>query len=148
MNLFEAQTMTLDLMKAHSLWNWRFNWHNKKVAFGTCNHTKQIIYLSKALVLHMEVKAVKNTILHEIAHALVGVGYGHNYVWQRKAIEIGCDGNRTADYGIVVESKYVATCKGCGKKIGAHRKPKRKHWCLCDNRRFEPEMELNYVQQY
>ena len=148
MNLFEAKKLTLDLMSNHNLTHWKFKWHNRKTTFGICYYTRETIGLSQILIPKMSVEEVTNTILHEIAHALVGVGYGHNYVWQRKAIEIGCDGNRTADYGIVVESKYVATCKGCGKKIGAHRKPKRKHWCLCDNRRFEPEMELNYVQQY
>jgi hypothetical protein len=32
---------------------------------------------------------IKNTILHEIAHAIVGENHGHRQVWQEKAIELG-----------------------------------------------------------
>jgi SNF2 family DNA or RNA helicase len=32
-----------------------------------------------------------NTIRHEVAHAIVGPGHGHNEVWADKAREIGCD---------------------------------------------------------
>lgn len=32
---------------------------------------------------------IENTILHEIAHAIVGVGHGHRLKWQEKAIELG-----------------------------------------------------------
>ena len=151
MNLFEAQRMTLDLMKVHNLWNWTFDWHNKKIVFGTCNHTKQIIYLSKALVLHMEVNAVKNTILHEIAHALVGSGNGHNYIWERKAIEIGCDGNRTNNYESVnknVVAKYIGICNCCGKKYKMHRLPKRHYSCPCKGSRYNSELRLEFIQQY
>ena len=38
---------------------------------------------------------VKNTLLHEIAHALVGPGHRHNRVWRQKAREIGCDAKVT-----------------------------------------------------
>ena len=32
---------------------------------------------------------VRDTILHEIAHALVGPGHGHDAVWKRKCREVG-----------------------------------------------------------
>ena len=55
------------------------------------------IYKDKAIVLnahHIDIHPdaeVINTILHEVAHAIVGPGYGHNDVWATKAREIGCD---------------------------------------------------------
>ena len=149
MELQEAKKLTLSLMSDHKLNHWSFKWHNQKTCYGTCYHSRMAIGLSKVLVPQMSIEAVTNTILHEIAHALVGGGYGHGYVWQRKAIEIGCDGNRTNDHDVEVEPKYIAICSGCGKRFTAHRKLKRSHWCIkCNNKRFDPEMKLQYVQQF
>jgi predicted SprT family Zn-dependent metalloprotease len=148
MELNEAKKLALNLMSDHNLNHWSFKWHNKKRAFGTCYYRKMAIGLSQILIPQMTVEAVTNTILHEIAHALVGGGHGHGYVWRNKAIEIGCDGNRTNNHNVEVEAKYVAICKGCGERITAHRKPKRKHWCKCNGRSFDPEMQLEYIQQY
>jgi hypothetical protein len=33
---------------------------------------------------------VKNSILHELAHVLVGKGHGHDEIWFRKALDLGC----------------------------------------------------------
>lgn len=148
MELNEAKKLALSLMSDHNLNHWSFKWQHQKTSFGTCYHSRKAIGLSKILVPQMTIEAVTNTILHEIAHALVGGGHGHSYIWQRKAIEIGCDGNRTNDHNVEVKPKYIAICKGCGKEITAHRKPKRSHWCLCNMRRFSPEMKLEYIQQF
>jgi SWI/SNF-related matrix-associated actin-dependent regulator 1 of chromatin subfamily A len=42
-----------------------------------------------------EEQQFKDTILHEIAHAIVGPHHGHDEVWRGKAVEIGCTGNVT-----------------------------------------------------
>ncbi|MDO4729555.1 MAG: hypothetical protein Q4B43_11205, partial [Bacteroidota bacterium] len=59
---------------------------------GCCFYTTKKI----ALVLtygrynfYYDLADVKNTILHEIAHAILGVGYGHRKEWQDKAREMG-----------------------------------------------------------
>ena len=149
MNLLEAKTLTLDLMTQHGLTyeGWSFNWHNKKRSFGTCSHRKKIIFLSKILTPQLDIDAVTNTILHEIAHALVGSGHGHNTIWQRQAIAIGCDGLRCSDHKVEVDAKYLAECD-CGITHKAHRRPKRNHWCKCKGRAFDPTQILQYVQQY
>lgn len=59
-------------------------------ALGTCSYYNDlIISLQISHVINNDIEEVKNTILHEIAHALVGLGHGHNKIWQQKAIEIG-----------------------------------------------------------
>lgn len=56
-------------------------------------------------------KEVTNTILHEIAHAIVGAKHGHDRVWRAKALEIGCDGQRCSDgSNIKMDYKYLGTC--------------------------------------
>lgn len=68
---------------------------------------------------------IKNTILHEIAHALVGHKEGHNKVWKDKAIEIGCTGDRCCQrFYEISEYKYNLICEeGC--KIPRHRLSKK-----------------------
>ena len=94
MNLFEAGKLARSLMAEHGLNHWCFAWSRAKKQLGLCDFIKETIYLSKILTPHREEKNVRNTILHEIAHALVGYGHGHNRVWRRKCIEIGGDGKR------------------------------------------------------
>lgn len=61
---------------------------------------------------------VKNTILHEIAHAMVGGIHHHDYVWQRTCLAIGGNGERLArgikhSY-IKPKTYYEYQCNVCG----------------------------------
>ena len=133
MELHKAQVLANFLMHKHELTSkgWRFEFDTAKRRFCCCNHRYKKITLSKALVSINDEARVKNTILHEIAHALVGGGHGHDSVWRRKAIEIGCDGKRcyTSENTVTPESKYVAVCNGCGRTHKRHRKPTRTSAC-------------------
>ncbi len=148
MDLFQAENLAKSLMFKHDLSLWSFNWNNRKQSFGVCSHRKKTIFLSKILTPQLDVDAVTNTILHEIAHAMVGAGHGHDYVWQRQALAIGCDGQRCNSHEVTVQAKYLADCNGCGITHKAHRRPKRSHWCKCNARGFNPDYALQYVQQY
>ena len=39
---------------------------------------------------------VKETVLHELAHAIAGVRNQHNYIWKHACIKLGCDPSRLA----------------------------------------------------
>lgn len=145
--LHEAQELARNLMVQHGVGHWRFEWNNAKRALGKCSESRRTIYLSAVMTQLRPLHRVKNTILHEIAHALVGVRHGHDRVWQMKAIEIGCDGERVSNDNVAVQAKYMAECD-CGQVHKAHRKPKREHWCKCKGRAFDPTQILQYVQQY
>jgi predicted SprT family Zn-dependent metalloprotease len=136
-------------MDKHNLFEkgWRFSFDTARRRFGCCNYTYKKISLSRALVSVNDEARVKNTILHEIAHALVGTGHGHDAVWQRKAIEIGCDGNRcyTIKNTVVPESKYVAVCNSCGHKHPRHRTPTKTTACgFCCKGTFKTEYILTF----
>ncbi len=61
----------------------------------------------------MRDEEVKDTILHEIAHALVGKAHHHDDVWRAKALEIGCSGRRCHDLQFT-PPRYLVTCeRGC-----------------------------------
>lgn len=104
-----VKTMAEKAMWDHGLIQkgWTFKWSRAKHDFGYCYHSRKQINLSKPLCLINEETAIMDTILHEIAHALVGNSHGHDRVWRAKAIEIGCNGVRTFREGDSVGSKTI-----------------------------------------
>jgi hypothetical protein len=48
-------------------------------------------------MLHMGLKRVLQVVAHELAHAIVGYGHGHDAVWRAKAIELGDTGARCGE---------------------------------------------------
>jgi predicted SprT family Zn-dependent metalloprotease len=149
MDLNRAQQLAVELMEKHDLMErgWRFGFDTAKRRFGCCNYSYKQITLSKALVLVNDEARIKNTILHEIAHAIVGRGHGHNNVWKRKAIEIGCDGKRcyTTQNTVVPEAKYIAVCSTCGYKHKKHRLTKKTSACgVCCKGVFQSKYTLEF----
>ncbi|WNN94798.1 SprT-like protease [Streptomyces phage Phredrick] len=111
MDLFNAERQAKLLMAAHGLIDkgWRFEWDNAARRFGQCRYSTKTISMSRQLTVQRSADAVRNTMLHEIAHALTP-GSGHNAIWRAKAISIGCDGRRCSDDKVEVDYKYVAKC--------------------------------------
>jgi len=58
---------------------------------GRCFHRPRVIILSRDFLLDTDIRNVKETILHEIAHALEPNGL-HNQAWYDRLIEIGGTG--------------------------------------------------------
>ena len=88
---------------------WRFSFDRAKRRAGSCKFSKKEITLAKAYAEQQEGIEIKNTILHEIAHALVGSQHGHSQIWRKKAKEIGCDASR-CHHIVFSKPKYVLTC--------------------------------------
>lgn len=112
MDLFEARRIAINLMNKHGLTGWHFDFDRAKRRFGACHYRTKRISLSTHLVALNDEARVKNTILHEIAHALVGPKHNHDAVWKAKAIEIGCTGDRcySSVDTVTPESRYIGTC--------------------------------------
>ena len=88
---------------------WRFSFDRAKRRAGSCKFSKKEITIAKAYAEQQERMEIKNTILHEIAHALVGSQHGHSQTWRKKAKEIGCDASR-CHHIVFSKPKYVLTC--------------------------------------
>lgn len=85
MRLDEAHHMGRDLMRRYGLGEWRLTFTRAKRQAGVCRPDRKEIGLSSVLTqLHPEAE-VRDTVLHEIAHALVGPTHGHDEVWRAKA---------------------------------------------------------------
>jgi len=151
MLLSEAKTLAIDLMDKYELLDlrWSFEFDNARRRFGCCRYGSKRITLSKELVSLNDKTRVTNTILHEIAHALVGYGHGHDSIWKRKALEIGCDGNRcySTKNTIIVEPKYKAICKKCEHTYNRHRQPKHQMSCGVCSKKFDKTNLLEFKSQ-
>ena len=62
----------------------------------------------------LERAEITDTLLHEIAHAIVGVRHQHDAVWRTKAREIGCTAERWHAVNHT-PARWVGAC-GCGKR--------------------------------
>jgi hypothetical protein len=72
---------------------------------------------------------VRDTVLHEVAHALAGPQHGHDRVWRSIAVRIGCSGERCVSPGSPrVEPPWLGTCPA-GHTSGRHRRPERVMTC-------------------
>ena len=116
-----------------------FKFDNAKKRFGQCSYTRKTISLSKPLTeinIDDNFWQIKDTILHEIAHALSYVRYGrigigHNSYWQRTCIEIGANPKRTYSAKDVntVKGKFVYVCRTCGRESFFHKRLKTERAC-------------------
>lgn len=116
MNLIAAERMARKLMLEHGLYGWNFKWDNAAKRFGQCNYRTATISMSKRLTVQRTEDAVRNTILHEIAHALTP-GAGHGPRWRAKALAIGCNGKRCSDDPVTVKPNWIGKCPN-GHKVG------------------------------
>jgi predicted SprT family Zn-dependent metalloprotease len=144
MELLKAYQLGVTLMEKYNLdkMDWSFEFDNAKRRFGCCNYRKKKITLSAPLTELRDESFVKNTILHEIAHALVGGRHGHDNVWRAKAIEIGCNGNRCSS-DVEIKGKWIGTCPN-GHTKHRHRKPSGSISCGTCSNVYDPKYTINF----
>ena len=122
MDIKTAKSMIDFHLMDNELDGWTFKWDNAQRRAGLCSHTTRTISMSKPLAILADEAEVMDTILHEIAHALVGRGHGHDAVWRAKALAIGCNGRRTHD-APVPEGRWGAVCPSHGELGSRVRRP-------------------------
>jgi predicted SprT family Zn-dependent metalloprotease len=149
MDLYDAQQLALDLMGQHGLTPvWRFRFSRAVTIFGSCQHGTRTIALSRPLAEINEVAEVRDTILHEIAHALAGPGAGHGPRWRKIARELGARPERcTGADAKTVPGAWVGTCPGCGRTIERHRRSKAALACAqCCKGVYRPEFRFVWTR--
>ena len=90
MHPFDAQELARELMWRHGLFEagWRFRFDHARRRFVCCHYGRKVISLSRPLTLLNGEPEVRDTLLHEIAHALCPDD-GHGPRWRAKCREIG-----------------------------------------------------------
>ena len=105
--------------------DWGFGMNHTKRSLAICDYTKRTIFISSYFLRgeNCNEKSMRNSILHEIAHALAGSKNGHNEEWKRIALSIGCDGHRCGSMD-KPKGSYLMVCPNFCFKQEYYRKPK------------------------
>jgi predicted SprT family Zn-dependent metalloprotease len=130
--LLQVRTAALGLLAAHGLHGWSFAINRRKRTLGLCVYQRRAIELSAHLVERNGPEAILDTLLHEIAHALVGPGHGHDAVWKQKCAEVGARPVRCGRADMPV-GRWQAGCGGCGRQFHRHRQPRPLRGWFCRN---------------
>lgn len=145
-SLAEADRMGRELLCRHTVSGelergWEFGFDLAKVRAGVCRPAERRIEVSVSYCLRAGREAVEKTILHEIAHAIVGIGHGHDEVWKRTAVRIGAGPEACHDTEHTLP-KWVGAC-GCDRRWTRHRLSRRLRRALCAKCREPIAWEVN-----
>jgi predicted SprT family Zn-dependent metalloprotease len=132
----DVRKLALELMARHGLHGWTFGLNRRKRTLGLCRYDAKTIELSTYLIDRNSAEEVRDTLLHEIAHALVGPGHGHDAIWKAKAVEVGARPQRCGQADMP-HGRWQARCGGCGEAFARYRRPRRLTGWFC--RRCGPQ---------
>lgn len=129
------------LMNEHGLSDWKIKWSRAKNTHGRCFYGIKTLEFSGVAFAHISEDEVRNTILHEIAHALAGAEAGHGHVWKTIHRNIGGTG---AQYVAKAAAKaipvaWIGRCPNGHESNGQHRAPLRVKACGKCSRGWSPE---------
>lgn len=145
MDLAAAHDLAASLMEEYGL-DWDFGWDHARRRAGQTNYTHRKITLSKPLTLLCTDEQVRETILHEIAHALVGPGHGHGPVWKQMARRVGAQPRRLAAPDFPqAQAPWQAVCSA-GHRHDRFRRPKNLVSCGRCSSRYSDKHLLTWVR--
>jgi predicted SprT family Zn-dependent metalloprotease len=151
MELEAAKQMALRLMGKHKLiaGGWTLQMGKAVRAFGSCSWEARHITLSGPMIVLNDTAEVRDTILHEIAHALAGRKAGHGPMWKLMALAVGARPERcyTARTVRVPPGRWRFECPTCGLTGTRLRKPTRRLSCgRCSPGRFHAKYVLRWTE--
>ena len=108
-------------MDKNGLLEWKLDLDHAKVRAGACFFREKKISFSRNFIKNSSHSEVYDTILHEIAHALVGPKHGHDVVWKNMAKKLGCSAKRchTLEFS---DYKWIRYCKNSCWEQKTHRR--------------------------
>ncbi|MSS84430.1 DUF45 domain-containing protein [Actinomycetaceae bacterium WB03_NA08] len=142
----ELLSRARELLDKHGLDDWTVQLDHARRRAGRCSSHERTISLSKVLLSQYPATGVDHVILHEIAHALVGPGHGHDATWKAMARRLGTPPKARLDSALPTpEAPWVGTCPRCGTQRRLFRQPRRVTACGTCSRSFRPELILQWT---
>ncbi|XCB29068.1 SprT-like domain-containing protein [Arcanobacterium hippocoleae] len=149
MDLTAAAELAWELLAKHELNDWSFDFDRARRRAGAANFSKQQITISRELTKFYSADQVRDIILHEIAHALVGANHAHDNVWRAKCLEIGAKpaARLREDPRTAAASRpnplWIGSCPS-GHTINRYRRPRTPQSCGQCARTFSAEYLISW----
>lgn len=141
----EVEALAQELMAQHGLLpQWSFAWDHARTRAGHCRFADHTITVSRPLLELYDVELVRETLLHEIAHALVGPGHKHDTVWRQTARRIGASGQVRLPAGSPAPAApWHGMCPN-GHEYWRHRKPPAGGSCSRCAPTYDPRFQIRW----
>ncbi|MFT4137277.1 SprT-like domain-containing protein [Microbacterium sp.] len=135
------------LIARHLDASWSFGYDNAKQRAGACDYRRQRITVSRYLSARYDDEANRQTLLHEIAHALAGPRAGHGAAWKRTARALGYTGGVTHRGETATElAPWVGVCPA-GHIAYRHRRATRPTSCARCARSYDERFLLTWTRR-
>jgi predicted SprT family Zn-dependent metalloprotease len=131
-----------ELLARYQLSHWRFQFDAATKRAGCCQYAPQVISLSYEFARRATDEEIRETLLHEIAHALVGKQHHHDTLWRATAREIGCSGRRCHELQFTPPRYIVQCAQGCWIATAE----RRQHGVVCNRCRGQV-VYLTYTEE-
>lgn len=147
-DLSEVRIWAAELIDKYLDDSWSFTFDRAKTRAGKCNFSKREISVSRYLAEKHSDEQVRQTLLHEVAHAKVGPHEGHGAGWQSYAEQIGYVGGRTHAADIADEfATWIGVCPN-GHEVYRFRRPgNRQVSCAKCSKRFDRSFLIRWIER-
>ena len=92
---------------------WKATYDHGRRRAGMCVHASKTLSFSRHMIARGSPVNMRNTLLHEIAHAVAGPRHGHDRTWRAIARQIGCDGQRCHTMELAPPTWLYGCSAGC-----------------------------------
>jgi hypothetical protein len=138
MDLERLEAMAAREFVKHGLHGWSFGFSGARRRLGICKYKHRRIEIAEYYARHSPEESVRDTLLHEVAHALAGPAAGHGPKWKAIAIRLGATPRSCETSGLAVQEPgdWRATCPACEKTVHLYRRPRSLtgYHCRCEAR--------------
>lgn len=114
LKLQKAMLKSADILLENGLADWKLKLNNKRSALAETYYGSKTIMFSKHFVLVADEDQFIGVTLHEVTHALLGRGHGHNKQFKELCEKISPNADYARRSVDVPIRKYLLECPKCG----------------------------------
>ncbi len=137
-----------------SKWNlkkWQIKLSRSRKQLGYCNCSTKTIYISTEFMRLNPFYIIRETLLHETAHAIQYQKSGitnHGKEWKKIAKQLGCSTKRciSIENLKMPKGKYIGKCPVCGMETHFYRKIRRRYSCGKCSKSYNDKFRLELLE--
>lgn len=145
MNIEEVEILARGIMDRFGLLDWDFAFDGARRRAGLTDFRRRRISLSRPLMQRASDAMIRDTILHEVAHALVGPTHGHDTEWKKVATALGATPRSRVGSAPVLDPKWRGICPR-GHVIYRYRRSREEVSCARCSPHFDTRFTFRWEQ--